>query len=167
MIESGTDNRKFSAVLKVPIYGHIVKVIVCHSINDYCKDILNLDLNDCGARLFDYCNSEIKDDEIDFLLLFEYETVNERLVVHECTHLTARIMRNIGCPLVDESEEPYCYLNDFLYEKIRLLTIKAQETKRNTLLGEILDGTARREEISQTTNRTAEVATSVKVRAKS
>jgi len=42
----------------------------------------------------------------------------QRLVAHECFHAACKIMRLIGCPLSEASEEPYAYLLDFLVGEV-------------------------------------------------
>jgi len=41
-----------------------------------------------------------------------------KLVVHECFHLTSYIMRRVGMPLTEESEEAFTYLQEELVRKI-------------------------------------------------
>lgn len=41
-----------------------------------------------------------------------------KIVVHECFHLTSYIMRRVGMPLTEESEEAYTYLQEELVRKI-------------------------------------------------
>jgi hypothetical protein len=40
------------------------------------------------------------------------------IIVHECFHACSKLMKRIGQELVDESEESYAYLMQYIFEQI-------------------------------------------------
>ncbi len=52
---------------------------------------------------------------------FKNKPLND-VIVHECFHATYQIMNRIGATLVDESEESYAYLIEYLYRTVYSLS---------------------------------------------
>lgn len=103
--------------LHVPMYNYNITVVLTDNIQEYCLDELGQEMVTCPvANLYDFHDREYP---VDFIVIFNPKQAQEDTVSHEAFHLTARIMRYIGCPLIEESEEPYAYLQDYLTRVIK------------------------------------------------
>lgn len=105
---------------KIPIYGYKVLLAIVEDIDEYCED-LKLEIKS------DKCKAIIIAIENKFILVFQKDRLHENLIVHESFHLTAQVMRLIGCSLTDESEEAYAYLQEWIYKTVRFKTIKFKQ----------------------------------------
>lgn len=61
--------------------------------------------------------TDVKHLKFSYEIVFEGKVTN-KIVVHECWHLTVAIMNFAGCTHTDSSEEAYAYLNEYLYDVI-------------------------------------------------
>lgn len=59
-------------------------------------------------------------------LFIKLGTVSDRVVAHECVHITYRILKNKGMKLKDSSEEAYAYLLDYLYGEVSEIVKRAK-----------------------------------------
>lgn len=58
---------------------------------------------------------------------FEKSYMSDRLIVHECFHLTFSILRARGTVFNRKSEETYAYLMDNLFGLIKIIEMKVHE----------------------------------------
>lgn len=134
---------------KVPMYNYDISIILTDDLEVYCREQLSHEVEVCPiANVFDFRG---KDYPVDFLVVFTPKAKGEDTIAHEVFHLTARIMRYIGCPLTEETEEPYAYLQDYLTRVIKnkLLRMNGELTKLITEANG--SDTNTREEVSATT----------------
>lgn len=111
---------------KVQPYGYWVEVVLTDNAKVYCKEEMYEDLIRCPcALLYDFRQHE--DYPVDFRIVMRTDHLTKDTLVHETFHLTARIMRYIGTPLVEDTEEPYAYLQDYLFKVINSIIFKLKE----------------------------------------
>lgn len=133
---------------KVPIYNYEIELVLTDNILEYC----NIQMKDERveapmASMYDFYGRA--NSKIDFLLVLDRSNVKQDVIVHEVVHIASRIMRYIGTPLIEETEEPYAYLHDYLY---RIIMNRFIRMKLNLM--EIQDGNSNtREEIQETVRR--------------
>lgn len=103
--------------IRVPIYNYKIRLVLTDDIVKYCKENQEEDLLSCPlANVYDFYGKEYP---VDFVSVFRIDELSEDIIVHETFHITARIMRYVGTPLVQETEEPYAYLQDTIYRTFR------------------------------------------------
>lgn len=81
-----------------PGYYEVVKKDVEHMDNDYHA---YFKLYNCQVGVFRFKKKP-----------------TDAVIVHECFHAVHRIMKRIGQELVDESDESYAYLIEYLFDQI-------------------------------------------------
>lgn len=117
--------RHLSEVFTARPYGYSIRLTLTDDIVAYCRETVGQELVPCPvANVFDFRSRE--DYPVDFEAVFRTDRMTEDSLVHETFHITARIMRYIGTPLIEETEEPYAYLQDDMFKmmKNRLLRMK-------------------------------------------
>lgn len=107
-------NREIKKSFKVEMYSNYdLKIVITEdykeSVNKYLKD---LDINT------DNCTAFFVHDNKGTAWIFLSPKISFGIAAHEAFHATANIMRNIGCDLDYNSEEPYAYLLTFIVNKI-------------------------------------------------
>jgi len=118
----------FEDTFKIPIYGIIVKVVVCDDLPEYRKQIGdNRPSSKKGAIVYELFDSS---EGFDLLVIFDYDSITERYCNHEAGHVTYKTLRYVGMSLSKSSEEAYTYLSDYVYSKLRMITYKAKMKKQ-------------------------------------
>lgn len=116
-----------SANLKVPIYEVIVKVVLVDDMQLYYNSFREngIDLDDDGTGHRDACAvidlSEYSIGHTFEFIVLKGQENNDGNIVHEVFHLTTAIMNYVGIVLCSESEEAWAYLQQYLYNKIKLI----------------------------------------------
>lgn len=59
-------------------------------------------------------------------LFIQFNFATDRVLIHECLHIVHRILKNKGMKLTDSSEEAYCYLLDYLFDKVQGIVKQAK-----------------------------------------
>lgn len=117
--------------LIVPIYGIKFDLILVNDIWDYhVRHNIEGDKSDVdkyGALVLQFNNGEIR-------LLFRDDFYSIGCVSHEAFHLTCTIMRAVGIPLTQQTEEAYAYLLthlcDIIVENLMILKVKSEDFKK-------------------------------------
>lgn len=102
--------------IDIPIFEKLLVVIKADTldkVDEYISDIYHMPLHhEATANLLNATTySELPDDVIYMGLTNECTT---RDVVHECGHVAWQILKLIG----GQDEEVYCYLLDFIFDKV-------------------------------------------------
>lgn len=113
-------------LIKIPIYNTKIKIVITDDIDKYAKEneIDDRGLKNYQAIVYNFCDF---DREFDLIVLFNEPKHGD--IVHEVFHLTCALMRHIGCPLTNESEEAYAYLNEYIDKAIRQVIIKHKKVE--------------------------------------
>lgn len=112
---------------KVPIYGHIVKVVLCDNLQDYTgKELQDVNNGVFGGGIVYNFTSNVES-PCDFLVIFEENKLSERIISHEAFHIAVQLLRHIDMPLTRDSEEGYAYLNEWIYMKLRIVTFRLKQ----------------------------------------
>lgn len=59
-------------------------------------------------------------------LFVQFNFATDRVLAHEILHVTHRVLKNKGMKLTDSSEEAYCYLLDYLFDKVQGIVKQAK-----------------------------------------
>lgn len=118
----------FEEFVKIPIYNFNIRIVCTDDLKEFClKYLPNEEFSFLDfAFVMDYTKNEEEFKE-DYLIVFDINNLKENIIVHEVFHITNRLLRVVGIPLDDSSEEVYAYLLDYLYNIVRLKTIKIKE----------------------------------------
>lgn len=141
--------------LYIPPYGYTVEVVLTDNPLQYIEDEINVppELHSVAhqnnmAIIFDY---HTKKHSHDFVLIFDVKHLDGQVINHESFHLTARILRYVGCSLTSESEEAYCYLSDYIFARLVRKTSRMKEKLIELIKKEEEDGNPDRGEKVQPT----------------
>lgn len=104
-------------MLKIPIFNRTISIACTGNLPNYCKSReYEGDFTGYKALVIPTLNRD--DLDFSFEVVFEGK-IEDKDIVHECFHLTCRIMDYIGSPLDHSSEECWAYLHEYLYEVIK------------------------------------------------
>jgi len=115
----------FENIIKVPLFPVSIQLIVTDDAEKYCRDNV-LKLIDIQERACVYDVNDFPEFPHAWILLMRNDSLQENVIVHETLHLIAQILRRFDTNLVDETEEVYAYLQEYLYKIIRQRTIEAK-----------------------------------------
>lgn len=106
--------------IRIPIYNQHITFIITTDIDRFCDESgITVDRNTTDAGFVALTDR--------LVVIFNSEKLFEGYIVHESFHITAYIMRYIGCTLTEESEETYAYLIEWVYKSLRKLIIKFKQ----------------------------------------
>jgi hypothetical protein len=116
-----------STIFRIPIYNIPIKLILVDDIDAYYKsfetqgiEIKNSnDAHRVASVVIDLTEYSVGH-AFEFCVLKGMEDDGGNLV-HETFHLTCSVMKYIGDKLRDYNEESYAYLQQYLYNKIKLI----------------------------------------------
>lgn len=136
--------------IKIPIYGISILLVITQETKKYIIEAgIDEEPDTCDAHVY---NTMIRDDiPYDFVTVLKPNRLKENIIAHEAFHLTAQIMRALDTPLIDETEETYAYLLDYIYKIVRHRTV-LYKTKNQQLNEEENGDTSSRKETTAATS---------------
>lgn len=113
--------------IKVPIYDYNIHLIITEDIKKYIIDneLAELEVGKTFKAMVIKTTYSLEY-PYDWACVLSINHLQENIIVHEVFHLVAQILRALDTPLVDETEEVYAYLIEYLYKVIRHKSIEAK-----------------------------------------
>lgn len=98
---------------KLPLYEMFsVTVILCEDVALEVSKLTNSRVDEVFSGVFFAHNER----ETDLYIILDGK--DRGVIVHEVFHLVAYVMRWVGIPLIEESEEAYTYLMTYVFNRV-------------------------------------------------
>lgn len=127
------DFKPITKTIKLPIYPINVHIVIGdkdHAIKTLKKyKSLSQDLLGVNFTSAEAFTISISGHPGNILLIFHPDSYHKtEVLVHELIHISMWIFQHIGCDLNEYTEEPFAYLNDYLFTEIRNIINESYST---------------------------------------